>query len=73
MLFDVWFLGFPIAAAICLINLAVKDGDMKFWKCAFSFVAYIAFYLAGGREVILYITCGLLLGHSWIALPIGGA
>jgi hypothetical protein len=67
MLFDVWFLGFPIACAICLINLAVKDGDMKFWKCAFSFVAYIAFYLAGGRDVILYITCGLLMGGSWIS------
>ena len=65
MLFDIWFLGLPIAAAICLTNLAVKDGDMKLWKCAFSFVAYIAFYLAGGRDVILYITCGMLMAHSW--------
>ena len=66
MLFDVWFLGFPIAAALCLTNLALRDGEMKYWKCAFSFTAYIAFYLAGGREVILYIFCGLLGAHSII-------
>ncbi len=66
MLFDVWFLGFPIAAAICLINLAIKDGDHKFWKCAFSFIAYIVFYLAGGRDVILYIASGMLLAHSYV-------
>jgi hypothetical protein len=66
MLFDVWFLGLPIAATICLVNLAIKDGELAFWKCAFSFVAYIAFYLAGGRDVILYITCGMLMSHSWV-------
>lgn len=67
MLFDLWFLGLPIGATIALINLAIKEGDMKFWKCGLSFTAYIAFYLAGGREVILYITCGLILSHGWVA------
>lgn len=67
MLFDVWFLGFPVAAAICLTNLALKDGDTKLWRCAFSFTAYVVFYLAGGRDVILYITCGMLGAHSWVS------
>ena len=66
MLFDLWFLGLPIGAAICMINLAIRDGDTKFWHCAFSFTAYIAFYLAGGREVILYITCGMMISNGWI-------
>lgn len=70
MLFDVWFLGFPIAAALCLINLAIKDSDIKLWKCAFSLTAYIVFYLAGGREIILYITCGMLLAHSWVGVAV---
>jgi hypothetical protein len=70
MLFDLWFLGLPLGASICLINLALKEADVKYWKCAFSFVAYIAFYLAGGREVILYIMCGMIAGHAWISGPL---
>ena len=74
MLFDLWFLGLPVAAAICLVNLALRDGEMKYWTCAFSFVAYSAFYMAGGREVLLYICCGLLMAHSWVSVgPAGGA
>jgi hypothetical protein len=72
MLFDIWFLGFPLACAICLINLALKDGDIKYWRCAISFTAYITFYLAGGRDVILYITCGMLLAHAWVGTGAGG-
>jgi hypothetical protein len=56
---------------MCLVNLALKEGDMKLWRCAFSFFAYSLFYLAGGREVILYICCGMLLGHSWLGSAIG--
>lgn len=66
MLFDIFFLGLPFAAAVCLINLALREGDMKLWSCAFSFTSYIVFYLAGGRDVLLYITCGLILGHAWV-------
>ncbi len=65
MLFDVVFLGFPIAIAVCLVVVALREGEMKFWSCAFSFIAYSVFYLAGGREVLLYICCGLLMAHSW--------
>jgi len=66
MLFDVWFLGFPVAATICLAVVAIREGNMKFWTCAFSFFAYDVFYLAGGREVLLYITCGLMMAHAWV-------
>ncbi len=67
MIFDLFFLGLPLAAAMCLANLALKDGDMKLWRCAFSFVAYSTFYLAGGRDVILYICCGMLISHGWVS------
>lgn len=66
MLFDVFFLGLPIITALCLINLALREGDRKCWSCAFSLLAYCAFYLAGGREVLLYICCFMLAGHSWL-------
>jgi hypothetical protein len=66
MLFDIIFLGFPIGIAICLANLALKDGDMKLWTCFFSFFAYIVFYFAGGRDVLLYVSCGLLMAHSCV-------
>jgi hypothetical protein len=68
MLFDVFFLGLPLAAAMCLVNLALKDGDRKCWTCAFSLFAYSAFYLAGGREVLLYICCYMLAGRSWVGM-----
>jgi hypothetical protein len=73
MLFDLFFLGFPIAAALTLANLALKDGEMKFWRCSFSFFAYVVFYVAGGREVILYICCGMLIANAWmpVAAPAG--
>jgi hypothetical protein len=66
MIFDLFFLGLPIAAAVALANLALKDGDMRFWRCSFSFIAYCAFYLAGGRDVILYIMCGMVISHGWV-------
>jgi hypothetical protein len=68
MLFDVFFLGLPLAAAACLINIALKDGNRNAWTCAFSFIAYSVFYLAGGREVLLYICCYMLAGHSWVSV-----
>lgn len=71
MIFDVFFFGLPIAATLALANLALKDGDMKYWRCAFSFFAYNVFYLAGGRDVILYICCGMMIGHSWVSSAIG--
>jgi hypothetical protein len=70
MLFDVFFFGFPIIFALCLGAHAVREEDARFWRPAFSFFAYCAFYLAGGRDVILYILCGFMIGGSW--LSVGG-
>ena len=71
MIFDLFFLGLPLGAALCLANLALKDGDMKLWRCAFALVAYSTFYLAGGRDVILYICCGMLISHGWVSVGQG--
>jgi hypothetical protein len=71
MLFDLFFLGLPIGAALSLANLALRDGNMKYWQCCFSFFAYIVFYLAGGREVLLYICCGMMIAHAW--MPLAGS
>ena len=67
MLFDVIFLGFPIALGLCMAAHAIREQDIKYWRPAFCFFAYCAFYLAGGREVLLYLTVGLLMGGSWVA------
>ena len=66
MLFDVVFLGFPIALAICLAGHAIRESDIKFWRPAICLTAYCAFYLAGGREVLLYLVCGLIIGGAWL-------
>ncbi len=66
MLFDVFFLGFPVAIAICLAAHAVREQDVKFWRPAFFFTSYCAFYLAGGREVLLYLICCAMMGGGWI-------
>jgi len=66
MLFDLVFLGIPIFAAICLSVVAIREAAPKFWHCAFSFLAYSAFYLAGGRDVLLYIISGMLIGTGFL-------
>ena len=68
MLFDIFFLGFPLFAAVCLAIVAIREGSPKFWHCAFSFLAYCAFYLAGGRDVLLYIVSGMCIGGAWLSL-----
>jgi hypothetical protein len=70
MLFDVFFLGLPIVCALCLGIVAAREADMRFWTCSFSFLAYCAFYLAGGREVLLYITSAFVLGGAWLGCPL---
>lgn len=72
MLFDVFFFGFPIAIAICLVAHAVRDADVKFWRAGISMSAYCAFYLLGGREVILYLLCGLMMMGGWCGMGLGG-
>ena len=67
MLFDVFFLGFPLAIAICLGAHAVREAQVKFWHPAFALIAYCAFYLAGGREVLLYLTVAMMMGGGWCA------
>ncbi len=70
MLFDILFLGFPLFAAVCLSIVAVREASPKFWQCAFSFLAYCAFYLAGGRDVLLYLVAGLFIGGGYLTLPL---
>lgn len=70
MLFDLVFLGFPIFAAVCLSIVAVREASPKFWHCAFAFLAYSAFYLAGGRDVLLYIVSGMCIGGGWLTLGV---
>jgi len=67
MLFDVIFFGFPVALAICLGAHAVREADARFWRPAFFFTAYSAFYMAGGREVLLYLVVGLMMGGGWLS------
>jgi len=73
MLFDFIFFGCPLTLAICLAALAIREEDMQFWRPSFSFFAYCAFYLAGGREVLLYLTVGLMIGGGWCAIDGAGA
>ena len=62
MLFDFIFFGCPLVLAICLGAHAMREEDVQFWRPSFSFFAYCAFYLAGGREVLLYLTCACMVG-----------
>ncbi len=64
MIFDLIFFGGPLALGICLAAHAVREGDSRFWMAAFSYFAYCAFYLAGGREVLLYLSCMAIGAHS---------
>ena len=72
MLFDVVFLGFPVAIAICLAVTAVQHGEVKYWHPAFSLFAYSAFYLAGGREVLIYLSVGACIGGGWASTGFQG-
>jgi hypothetical protein len=65
MLFDVIFFGFPVALSICLGAHAVRESDKRFFLPAFSFFAYCLFYLAGGRDVLLYLTTALIMMGGW--------
>jgi len=66
VLFDVFFLGFPIAIAMCLAAHAYREQDAKFWRPALAMSAYCAFYLVGGREVLLYLIVGAMVGGGWL-------
>jgi hypothetical protein len=68
MLFDVVFLGFPIALALCLGAHAIRESDSRFWRPAFCFLAYSVYYLVGGREILLYLTVALLIGGGWVSV-----
>ena len=61
MLFDVVLFGCPVALSVCLAAHAYRDGDKRFLLPAFSFFAYCLFYLAGGRDVLLYLTTALVM------------
>lgn len=61
MLFDVCFFGLPMVVVMCLAAHAVRDSDPRFWLPTISTGCYCLFYLVGGREVILYLSCWLLV------------
>ncbi|MGH9551535.1 MAG: hypothetical protein ACRD3W_19265 [Terriglobales bacterium] len=65
MLFDVVFFGFPLVLGVCLAAHGIREQSVAFWRPAFCFFAYCAFYLAGGREVLLYITCIMMIGGAY--------
>ncbi len=67
MLFDICFLGLPLSIAICLVVTALRVSQIKFWYPAVSLFAYCAFYLAGGREVLLYLTVAVLMGGGYLS------
>ena len=67
MLIDLLFLGCPLALGACLAGLAWREGAAKYLRPALCLFAYVAFYLAGGREVVLYLFCGLLMGAGWVS------
>ena len=72
MLFDLFFFGFPLAIAGCMVVVALRDQEVRFWRPSFCLMAYCAFYLAGGREVLLYLTCALLIGGAWCGVGESG-
>ena len=70
MLFDLFFFGFPLAIAICMAAHGVREDEIKYWRCCFCFAAYIAFYLVGGRTVLLYLVTAMMVGGGY--LSVGG-
>ena len=56
MLFDVFFIGLPVMFGLMFGYYAIKESSIRFWRPTFCMVAYAAYYMAGGREVILYFT-----------------
>jgi hypothetical protein len=71
MLFDVVFFGLPLVLAVCLGVHAVREQSAEFWRPCCSFIAYCGFYLVGGREVLLYLVCGVIMGGAWASVGLG--
>lgn len=71
MLIDILFFGFPLIFMICMAAHALRESDPRYWRPAFSFLAYCTFYLAGGREVLLYLLVGVMIGGGYLGC--GGA
>ncbi|MBC7997666.1 MAG: hypothetical protein IAF58_06975 [Leptolyngbya sp.] len=65
MLFDLFFFGLPLMMATCFIVLALRDQQVRFWRPGFCFAAYCAFYLSGGRDVLLYLVVMAMMGGGW--------
>jgi hypothetical protein len=74
MMYDVFFFGMPLVLAVCFGAHAVRDQNASFWRPSFACFAYCAFYLAGGRDVLLYLTVCIMMGGGalsagWAGLP----
>ncbi len=71
MLFDLFFFGFPLILGVCLAALGYREQESRFFRPSFCFLAYCAFYIFGGRTVLLYLTCLLLMGGAWAGVEAG--
>jgi hypothetical protein len=61
MLIDLVFFGIPLIIGTCFVGLALRDKDPRFWPPALSILAFCLFYIAGGREVVLYLSASLMV------------
>jgi hypothetical protein len=71
MVFDVFFFGLPLVLGLCLGAHAIREQETRFWRPSFCFIAYCAFYLFGGREVLLYLVCVMMIGGAWGGVEAG--
>ncbi len=60
-----------MALAFCLAAHAVRGDDLRYWLPAFATGCYCLFYVAGGKDVLLYLTMALMMGGG--VLSSGGA
>ena len=65
MLFDVVFLGGPIAIAFWIGAYAAREADKQAWRSVIYLGIYCIFYLTAGREVLVYISTLLMMGSGW--------
>lgn len=66
MMLDIIFLGLPLVIGICLATIAMREQNAKFWRCSFSFIAYCAFYIVAGREVIAFFLANACVAGGWL-------
>jgi hypothetical protein len=71
MLFDVVLFGFPLVLGVCLAIIGYREQQTRFFRPSCCVLAYCAFYMFGGRTVLLYLTCLLMMGGAWAGVEAG--